>query len=97
MRSLPILAETGYPVVFDATHSVQQPGGQGTKSGGQREFVPVLARAAVAVGVAAVFMETHQDPDKAPSDGPNMVKFKDMPALLQTLQAFDRLAKAGAA
>jgi 2-dehydro-3-deoxyphosphooctonate aldolase (KDO 8-P synthase) len=96
MRSLPILAETGYPVVFDATHSVQQPGGQGTKSGGQREFVPVLARAAVAVGVAAVFMETHQDPDKAPSDGPNMVKLKDMPALLQTLQAFDRLAKAGA-
>jgi len=94
MRSLPILADTGYPVVFDATHSVQQPGGQGTKSGGQREFVPVLARAAVAVGVAAVFMETHQDPDKAPSDGPNMVKFKDMPALLQTLQAFDRLAKA---
>jgi 2-dehydro-3-deoxyphosphooctonate aldolase (KDO 8-P synthase) len=95
MRSLPILAETGYPVVFDATHSVQQPGGQGTKSGGQREFVPVLARAAVAVGVAAVFMETHQDPDKAPSDGPNMVKLKDMPALLQKLQAFDRLAKAG--
>ncbi len=97
MRSLPILAETGYPVVFDATHSVQQPGGQGTKSGGQREFVPVLARAAVAVGVAAVFMETHQDPDHAPSDGPNMVEFKDMPALLQTLQAFDRLAKASAA
>jgi len=97
MRSLPILAETGYPVVFDATHSVQQPGGQGTKSGGQREFVPVLARAAVAVGVAAVFMETHQDPDKAPSDGPNMVKFRDMPALLQTLQAFDRVAKVGAA
>jgi 2-dehydro-3-deoxyphosphooctonate aldolase (KDO 8-P synthase) len=96
MRSLPILAETGYPVVFDATHSVQQPGGQGTQSGGQREFVPMLARAAVAVGVAAVFMETHQDPDKAPSDGPNMVKFKDMPALLQTLQAFDRLAKMGA-
>ena len=96
MRSLPILAETGYPVVFDATHSVQQPGGQGTKSGGQREFVPVLARAAVAVGVAVVFMETHQDPDKAPSDGPNMVKFKDMPTLLQTLQAFDRLAKARA-
>jgi len=97
MRSLPILAETGYPVVFDATHSVQQPGGQGTKSGGQREFVPVLARAAVAVGVAAVFMETHHDPDNAPSDGPNMVKFKDMPALLQMLQAFDRLAKAGTA
>jgi 2-dehydro-3-deoxyphosphooctonate aldolase (KDO 8-P synthase) len=94
MRSLPILAETGYPVVFDATHSVQQPGGQGTKSGGQREFVPVLARAAIAVGVAAVFMETHQDPDNAPSDGPNMVRFKDMPALLQTLMEFDRLAKA---
>jgi 2-dehydro-3-deoxyphosphooctonate aldolase (KDO 8-P synthase) len=94
MRSLPILAETGYPVVFDATHSVQQPGGQGTKSGGQREFVPVLARAAVAVGVAAVFMETHQDPDRAPSDGPNMVRLKDMPALLQTLLDFDRLAKA---
>jgi 2-dehydro-3-deoxyphosphooctonate aldolase (KDO 8-P synthase) len=94
MRSLPILAETGYPVVFDATHSVQQPGGQGTKSGGQREFVPVLARAAIAVGVAAVFMETHQDPDNAPSDGPNMVRFKDMPALLQTLLEFDRLAKA---
>ncbi len=93
MRSLSILAETGYPVVFDATHSVQQPGGQGTKSGGQREFVPVLARAAVAVGVALVFMETHQDPDKAPSDGPNMVVLKDMPALLRRLQAFDRLAK----
>jgi 2-dehydro-3-deoxyphosphooctonate aldolase (KDO 8-P synthase) len=93
MRSLPVLAETGYPVVFDATHSVQQPGGRGTKSGGQREFVPVLARAAVAVGVAVVFMETHQDPDKAPSDGPNMVMLKDMPALLQRLQSFDRLAK----
>ena len=94
MRALPILAQTGYPVVFDATHSVQQPGGQGTTSGGQREFVPVLARAAVAVGVAAVFMETHQDPDHAPSDGPNMVHLKDMPALLGTLQEFDRLAKA---
>jgi len=94
MRSLPILAQTGCPVVFDATHSVQQPGGQGTSSGGQREFVPVLARAAVAVGVAAVFMETHQDPDKAPSDGPNMVPIKDMPALLETLVEFDRLAKA---
>jgi len=93
MRSLPIMAETGYPVVFDATHSVQQPGGQGTTSGGQREFVPVLARAAVAVGVAAVFMETHQDPDKAPSDGPNMVPLADMPALLRRLQGFDRLAK----
>jgi 2-dehydro-3-deoxyphosphooctonate aldolase (KDO 8-P synthase) len=94
MRALPILAATGFPVVFDATHSVQQPGAQGATSGGQREFVPVLARAAVAVGVAAVFMETHQDPDKAPSDGPNMVKLKDLPALLETLVAFDRLAKA---
>ncbi len=94
MRSLPIMAETGYPVVFDATHSVQQPGGQGTTSGGQREFVPVLARAAVAVGVAAVFIETHQDPDKAPSDGPNMVPLKQLPQLLETLMAFDRLAKA---
>lgn len=93
MRALPILAQTGYPVVFDATHSVQQPGGQGTSSGGQREFVPVLARSAISVGVAAVFMETHQDPDHAPSDGPNMVKLKDMPALLETLIAFDRLAK----
>jgi len=94
MRSLPILAGTGCPVVFDATHSVQQPGGAGTTSGGQREFVPVLARAAVAVGVAAVFMETHQDPDKAPSDGPNMVRLDDMPALLEALLEFDRLAKA---
>lgn len=93
MRSLPIMAETGFPVVFDATHSVQQPGGQGTTSGGQREFVPVLARAAIAVGVAAVFMETHENPDCAPSDGPNMVPLKDMPALLAKLQAFDRLAK----
>ena len=94
MRSLPILAETGCPVVFDATHSVQQPGGQGGTSGGQREFVPVLARAALAIGVAAVFMETHQDPDKAPSDGPNMVRLQDLPALLETLVEFDRLAKA---
>jgi 2-dehydro-3-deoxyphosphooctonate aldolase (KDO 8-P synthase) len=93
MRALPILAETGYPVVFDATHSVQQPGGQGATSGGERRFVPVLARAAVAVGVAAVFMETHQDPDHAPSDGPNMVHLKDMPALLEELIAFDKLAK----
>lgn len=93
MRSLPILAELGYPVVFDATHSVQQPGGQGTSTGGQREFVPVLARAAVSIGVGAVFIETHQDPDNAPSDGPNMVKLKDMPDLLKTLLAFDRLAK----
>ncbi len=94
MRSLPIMAATGYPVVFDATHSVQQPGGQGTTSGGQREFVPVLARAAVAVGVAAVFMETHQDPDRAPSDGPNMVPVQRMPELLAMLVELDRLAKA---
>ena len=94
MRALPILAQTGYPVVFDATHSVQQPGGQGATSGGERQYVPVLARAAVAVGVAALFMETHQDPDHAPSDGPNMVKLKDMPALLATLIEFDRVAKA---
>jgi 2-dehydro-3-deoxyphosphooctonate aldolase (KDO 8-P synthase) len=93
MRALPILAEQGYPVVFDATHSVQQPGGQGSTSGGQREFVPVLARAAVAVGVAAVFMETHQDPDNAPSDGPNMVPLSQMEDLLATLVAFDRVAK----
>ncbi len=95
MRSLPIMAaETGCPVVFDATHSVQQPGGQGTTSGGQREFVPVLARAAVAVGVAAVFMETHQDPDNAPSDGPNMVPLNELRELVETLLALDRLAKA---
>jgi len=93
MRSLPIMAETGYPVVFDATHSVQQPGGQGTSSGGQREFAPVLARAAVAVGVAAVFIETHADPDHAPSDGPNMIPLREMPALIARLKAFDRLAK----
>jgi len=93
LRGLPIMAQTGCPIVFDATHSVQQPGGQGATSGGQREFVPVLARAAVSVGVAAVFMEVHQDPDNAPSDGPNMVPLKDFPALLQTLVAFDRLAK----
>jgi 2-dehydro-3-deoxyphosphooctonate aldolase (KDO 8-P synthase) len=93
MRGLPIMAETGYPVVFDATHSVQQPGGRGDTSGGQREFVPVLARAAVAVGVAAVFMEVHEDPDNAPSDGPNMVKLKDLPALIENLIAFVRLAK----
>jgi 2-dehydro-3-deoxyphosphooctonate aldolase (KDO 8-P synthase) len=95
MRSLPIMAETGYPVMFDATHSVQQPGGQGTSSGGQREFVPVLARAAIAVGVAAVFIETHQAPDTAPSDGPNMVPLDQMRALLTRLKAFDGLAKAG--
>ena len=95
MRSLPIMREIGCPVVFDATHSVQQPGGQGTSSGGQREFVPVLARAAVAVGVDAVFLETHEDPDNAPSDGPNMVPLDQMPALLARLKAFDTLAKAG--
>ena len=94
MRSLPIMArDTGAPVIFDATHSVQQPGGQGTSSGGEREFVPVLSRAAVAVGVAGVFIETHQDPDKAPSDGPNMVPLKEMEALLRRLIDFDRLAK----
>ena len=95
MRALPIMAATGAPVIFDATHSVQQPGGQGTSSGGQREFVAVLARAAVAVGVAGLFIETHEDPDRAPSDGPNMVPLAEMPALLARLQAFDRLAKAG--
>jgi 2-dehydro-3-deoxyphosphooctonate aldolase (KDO 8-P synthase) len=94
MRALPILARTGAPVIFDATHSVQQPGGQGTSSGGEREFVPVLARAAVAVGVAGVFIETHQDPDHAPSDGPNMMPLKDMEPLLRKLVEFDRLAKA---
>ncbi|GEO41056.1 2-dehydro-3-deoxyphosphooctonate aldolase [Skermanella aerolata] len=94
MRSIPIMARTGYPVVFDATHSVQQPGGQGETSGGQREFVPVLARAAISIGVAAVFMETHQDPDKAPSDGPNMVYLKNLPGILEALVQFDRLAKA---
>jgi 2-dehydro-3-deoxyphosphooctonate aldolase (KDO 8-P synthase) len=94
MRSLPILAATGYPVVFDATHSVQQPGGQGASSGGDRRFVPVLARAAVAIGVAAVFAETHPDPDRAPSDGPNMVPLREMPALIEMLMEFDRLAKA---
>ncbi len=95
MRALPVLAQTGAPVIFDATHSVQQPGGQGTSSGGQREFVPVLARAAVAVGVAGVFIETHQDPDKAPSDGPNMIPIKQLESLLQILIKFDRLAKSG--
>lgn len=93
MRALPIMAQFGSPVIFDATHSVQQPGGQGTSSGGQREFVETLARAAVAVGVAGVFLETHQDPDHAPSDGPNMVKLENLPHLLETLMAFDRLAK----
>lgn len=93
MRALPILAQTGCPVVFDATHSVQQPGGQGESSGGQREFVPVLARAAVAIGVAALFIETHEEPDTAPSDGPNMVPLDEMPTLLSQLKAFDQLAK----
>jgi 2-dehydro-3-deoxyphosphooctonate aldolase (KDO 8-P synthase) len=94
MRALPILGRTtGAPVIFDATHSVQQPGGRGTSSGGEREFVPMLARAAVAVGVAGVFIETHQDPDSAPSDGPNMVPLKQMEGLLRRLVAFDRLAK----
>jgi 2-dehydro-3-deoxyphosphooctonate aldolase (KDO 8-P synthase) len=94
MRALPILARTtGAPVIFDATHSVQQPGGQGASSGGEREFVPVLARAAVAVGVAGVFIETHQDPDRAPSDGPNMVPLKEFEGLLRRLMAFDSLAK----
>jgi 2-dehydro-3-deoxyphosphooctonate aldolase (KDO 8-P synthase) len=93
MRALPILARTGAPVIFDATHSVQQPGGQGTSSAGERRFVPVLARAATAVGIAGVFIETHQDPDKAPSDGPNMVPLREMEPLLRTLVAFDKLAK----
>ncbi len=93
MRALPILAQTGAPVIFDATHSVQQPGRQGTKSGGERQFVPVLARAAAAVGIAGVFIETHQDPDKAPSDGPNMVPLNEMEPLLRTLVALDKLAK----
>ena len=96
-RGLPIMAKTGAPVIFDATHSVQQPGGQGTSSGGQREFVPVLARAAVAVGVAGLFIETHQDPDNAPSDGPNMVPLAQFEALLRDLVALDRLSKAQAA
>lgn len=93
MRSLPIMAETGAPVIFDATHSVQQPGGQGASSGGERRFVSTLARAAVAVGVAGVFIETHQDPDNAPSDGPNMVHLADLPRLVETLMALDTIAK----
>ena len=93
MRSLPVMAEIGAPVIFDATHSVQQPGGQGTSSGGDRRFVETLARAAVAVGVAGVFIETHQDPDNAPSDGPNMIKLTDLPGLVERLMAFDRVAK----
>ncbi len=95
MRALPIMAETGCPVIFDATHSVQQPGGQGGTSGGQREFVPLLARAAVAVGVAGVFIETHEDPDRAPSDGPNMVPLAQFEGLMRDLMAFDRLRKSG--
>ena len=97
MRSLIVMARTGYPVVFDATHSVQQPGGQGASSGGERAFAPVLARAALAVGVAAVFIETHPDPDRAPSDGPNMIPLREMPALVARLKAFDALAKAESA
>jgi 2-dehydro-3-deoxyphosphooctonate aldolase (KDO 8-P synthase) len=96
MRSLPIMASLGAPVVFDATHSVQQPGGQGGSTGGQREFVETLARAAVAVGIAGVFIETHEDPDNAPSDGPNMVPLKDMRRLVETLMAFDEVAKRAA-
>ena len=93
MRSLSIMAQTGYPVIFDATHSVQQPGGQGASTGGKREFAPILARAAVAVGVAGVFLETHQDPDNAPSDGPNMIRLSDMKKVLSELKAFDLIAK----
>jgi 2-dehydro-3-deoxyphosphooctonate aldolase (KDO 8-P synthase) len=96
MRALPVMAATGAPVIFDATHSVQQPGGQGTSSGGERQFVPVLARAATAVGVAGLFIETHQDPDNAPSDGPTMLPLAQMEPLLERLMAFDRLAKSGA-
>ena len=92
-RGLPEMARTGYPVVFDATHSVQQPGGQGGSSGGQREYAPILARAALAVGCAAIFMETHPDPDRAPSDGPNMIPLAELPAILSQLQAYDRLSK----
>ena len=93
LRSLPQMAATGYPVVMDATHSVQQPGGQGGSSGGQREFAPVMARAAVSLGIAAVFIETHEDPDSAPSDGPNMIHLSEMPPLIDTLMRFDALAK----
>ena len=93
MRSLPIMAQTGCPVVFDATHSVQQPGGKGTSSGGQREFAPVLARSAVSIGIACIFLETHENPDKAPSDGPNMIPLKNLPKLVATLKKFDQLAK----
>lgn len=92
-RSLPTMARTGYPVIMDATHSVQQPGGQGGSTGGQREFAPVMARAAVSLGIAGVFIETHEDPDRAPSDGPNMIPLDEMPSLIRSLMAFDRLAK----
>lgn len=94
MRSLPIMMQTGYPVIMDATHSVQQPGGQGNSSGGQREFAPLMARTAVSIGLAGVFIETHQDPDHAPSDGPNMIRLDQMGAVMKTLMDFDRLAKA---
>ncbi|MGB8815309.1 MAG: 3-deoxy-8-phosphooctulonate synthase [Paracoccaceae bacterium] len=94
MRGLPIMAKTGYPVIMDATHSVQQPGGLGGSSGGQREFAPVMARCAVSIGIAGVFIETHQDPDKSPSDGPNIIPLHQMPALIASLMDFDRLAKA---
>lgn len=94
MRALPIMARSGYPVIMDATHSVQQPGGMGNASGGQREFAPVMARAAVSLGIAGVFIETHEAPDTAPSDGPNMIPLQQMPALIASLMAFDRLAKA---
>jgi 2-dehydro-3-deoxyphosphooctonate aldolase (KDO 8-P synthase) len=93
MRGLPIMAETGYPVIIDATHSIQQPGGQGNSSGGERKFVPVISRAAVAVGIAGVFMETHQDPDNAPSDGPCMVILKELEGILKQLQSIDNLIK----
>ena len=93
MRSIPIMQKTGYPVIYDATHSVQQPGGKGSSSGGDRTMVPVLARAAIAVGVAGIFMETHENPDQAPSDGPNMVKLSDLPAVLETLVSLDKITK----
>jgi 2-dehydro-3-deoxyphosphooctonate aldolase (KDO 8-P synthase) len=92
-RSLPIMAKSSYPVIMDATHSVQQPGGQGTSSGGQREFAPIMARAAVSLGIAGLFIETHEEPDRAPSDGPNMIPLNEMPKLISSLVEFDRLAK----
>jgi 2-dehydro-3-deoxyphosphooctonate aldolase (KDO 8-P synthase) len=96
MRALPIMAETGYPIVFDATHSVQQPGGQGASSGGDRRFAPILARAALAIGCAAIFMECHPDPDHAPSDGPNMIPLREMKPVIQTLMGYDHLSKSAA-